>query len=277
MNDEVCVTFTYEQCSAEPVSMTCPVGEECDTGTQADTGCTTETEGYCLPPYLAPCEKSSDCGAGFECVEQESCACSSGGSTGGSTGGSIGVDGDEAIDAGSTSTDAGRSETECSCSPTGDFYCDLIETECTSDGDCAGDMVCDELYGQGGETTVCVSSPDGGTECDVDAGSSTEATLYCQPDDLERWIGAAGHVYGGTSYDEATGGSNGGTEGGERDVLSSEVDRGSGATSGGGGGGSESAGCASTGLAGSAGGAAGGMLGFMMVVAFGLAGARRRR
>jgi uncharacterized protein (TIGR03382 family) len=176
------------------------------------------------------------------------------------------------------STDVGGSD--CTCSGTGDYYCELDEVKCTSDSDCAGDLVCDEMFGQDdGGTTICVSSPDGGSECEVDAGSSSDTTQYCQPADLERWIGAAGHVYGGSAQDEASGGSNGGSSGGSnsdgRDVLSSEVDRGNGATSGGGGGqGSESAGCASTGLFG---GSAGGALGFIVLAAFGVVGVRRRR
>ncbi len=257
--DLVCVTVTYEACSGTDVA--CAPGEDCDAGSTPDASCTTETEGYCVPPYLAPCQVNADCGAGFTCEESEVCQCSGGGSTG-SGGTSTDPDG---------SVDAGSSDDNCSCSGTGEFYCELIEQECSADSDCAGDLICDELpwgSADGGDVEVCTSTPDGGTSCEsdgADAGTSTEPTKYCQPADIERWIGAAGAVRG----DEDNASGSGSSEDG-RELVSSDVDRG-GSGSSGGGGSSESAGCSSTGTGGAA-----GSLGALLIAFLGLVGIRRR-
>lgn len=240
--DEVCVTYESETCSA--TAQACASGQECDAGAAPDAECTTETIGYCLPPYLAPCQTDSDCGAGFACVEAESCACS--GSSGGSTGvGSGGTGAPEVVDAGMA--DAGSSEDDCSCTGSGTYYCELQEQECTNDTDCAGDLICDTLpWGEAsGSVSTCTATPDGGTSCEDAGTSTTNDTKYCQPDDLERWA-AAGGTAGGTSSDPQS--NSGGSYQAGDDKEVSSVDRGNGAAGGNGGSGSsESAGCASTG------------------------------
>lgn len=259
--DLVCVTVTYETCDDVAVPATCAVGEECDTGPAPDVSCTTETEGYCVPPYLAPCQVNADCGPGFTCEESEVCGCS-----GGDSAGSSGSDGMQPR----TTVDAG-SDDDCSCSGTGEFYCDIVQQECTADSECPGTMVCDTLpgddYDDGGVVETCTSTPDGGMECEseeVDAGSSTESTKYCLPPDIERWVEVADDVRSKDGYSQD------GSSDEERDYVSSSVDRGNSGSSGGGGS-SESAGCASTGNGDPVGAIAALMLGFL-----GLVGLRRR-
>ncbi len=277
-SDEVCLTYTWEVCDGSAPQVDCAEGQDCDAGTGADAevSCTTESEGYCVPPYLAPCDKDSDCGTGFSCVEAESCACSGSDGWNGE-----GTDPDGSVDAGSDdgSDDAGSYEEDCTCSGTGEFYCELDETECTDASDCEGDLICDELPWSGGETTLCTSDPSGETTCEEDAGSSQEATTYCQPEDLDRWAALGGGSAGGAARlaenDPSSDGSSGGSSGGgdeSAELVSSDVDRGgAGADSSG----SSDAGaaCASTGVNGAAPyGAAG-----VAVAIFGLFALRRRR
>ena len=255
----VCLTVTYEECSGDGAMPTCAPDTDCDAGSStSESSCETITEGYCVPPYLAPCETAKDCGAGFACEEQEMCQCSGGGSSGGFGGTDDAVDaGSEPSTDGGTSSgddeaiDAGTYEENCSCSGTGEFFCELEEQECTADSECPGDLVCKEAPYGSGTATVCVSDPDGGTSCE-DAGTSTsEPTKYCQPADLERWMGVGGSVYGsyGATAGMDEGGSSsggGGTSGGSddgRNFVSASADRG--AQTGGGGGGSSAA-CTTT-------------------------------
>jgi MYXO-CTERM domain-containing protein len=196
--DLVCVTQTYEECTGGGSAGACEVtsdgGMNClDVGTtDVSESCETITEGYCLPSYLAPCQTDTDCGTGFTCQTYEVCECSGGGSTGsGGTGG-------DGADAGRTTDDAGSS---CTCEPAGKA-CELVETECTSDADCSGDLTCQTYADSDVGSEPCVDDGDTTSCGSVDAGSAG-STEYCLPPDWERWSDVAGDVgVGGPTSDE---------------------------------------------------------------------------
>lgn len=243
--DEVCVSFTYETCSGS--ASACAPDEQC-TSHDVDESCSTETESYCLPPYLAPCQIDSDCGEGFSCVEAQMCECSGGDAP------SRGTDSDGSSEsADSANADAGVDN--CTCSGTGQFYCELNEQACAGDADCAGDLICDTLPWDdstdrgavdGGST--CAQYPDGGTSCEdtsADAGESVEPDTYCQPADLGRWAGAAEEIYEDTARGDASEGSS--DEDGDRQLVSAEADRSSSTSTNSN---SDGAACSATGAAG---------------------------
>jgi hypothetical protein len=278
--DLVCVTYTREMCS-DATEPACAPGEACADAGTSESECTTETQGYCLPPYLAPCETDSDCGAGFACKEAEMCSCSGGGSTGGSGGGSVDPDGDS-VDAGSGddaaesdagwvveedagSGDAGSWQDDCTCSGSGEFYCELQEQECTADSECPGDLICDEVPWASDGGTVCTSDPNGNTSCEEEPADDTE---YCQPEDLERWVGIGGGSASGSAEFARGADDDGGGESGQ--LVSSDVDRGS---SGGGSSGGSSSACASAGPLGAT--PTGALMAGLLVLVLGLV--RRKR
>ncbi|TDP77595.1 MYXO-CTERM sorting domain-containing protein [Bradymonas sediminis] len=246
----VCVTYTYETCTgwAEPACD--PSGESCpEPGPTPDPECTTETEGYCLPPYLAPCESASDCGEGFECNAPEICSCSGGGPT------------DPGAPAEGGDREGGEQpmppQEDCACEPGDVKYCELPEQECQTDADCAGELICAELPGgmSPAPDGTCTSTPDGETVCEeFESPEPQESVSYCLPADFERWIGSGipGHAGYGSAEDDAgapdgEGHSNGGE--GDRDFVAADVDRGDAPQSGGDAGQDmdDGCGCASTG------------------------------
>ena len=195
--DDVCVTYTFETCSgggAVPVSPDCdpddascpPPDDREDTPDAID--CESADESYCVPPYLAPCSQDSDCGAGFTCEAVEVCGCSSGGSTGepGS---------DEEPDV----------EPDCSCEVLADEnYCQLIEVECDSDADCAGDLKCQESYEVAVDIACVPDEP-------CPEPEPVEVASYCAPDDYAYY---GGRDEGGVAYADAVAeasGNDGGT------------------------------------------------------------------
>jgi hypothetical protein len=174
--DDVCVTFTFEECSAGGSTGTaCPPDpdEPCEEPNPAPdeepTECTTKTESYCVPPYMAPCSADADCGPGFTCEEVEICQC-----------GGAPMDPDNPDDPPMT-------DGECTCEPTGDTYCELVETECSSDADCENGLSCQEF--PGGTVTCPVGEP-----CDQE----TEAPSYCAPEGYVYWGGP--YVESGAGY-----------------------------------------------------------------------------
>lgn len=279
----VCVTYTYETCSGG-VPTDCASsegGEESCPEPAEEPECTTETEGSCLPPYLAPCDVAADCGSGgWTCEAAEVCTRSGGGPTTGggsddsnpgedipstdegSDGSSGGEDGDrdepsEPGDGGATDDGDHGAPDDCSCEPGDVKYCDLPKQECDSDSDCAGDLKCMELPGGHATSpdTTCTNTPDGETICEDDGSTENEEPAsYCLPADIERWRGSdvPGH-YGASDDESHSGGSNGGDTPGNssdddgRDVVAAEVDRGNGASADGGDAtDDEGCGCAST-------------------------------
>lgn len=174
--DDVCVTYTFESCTGGGSVAPCdPDDEACEMGRPQpdEPECTSETESYCVPPYLAPCQADADCGDGFTCEEVEICQCSSDGAP-------MDGSGDEPV------------EPECSCEPLDEKYCKLIEVECDVDGDCSGDLTCQEIFADEAPTIACAP----GEECPEP--EPVDPTSYCAP---------VGYDYYGTdvaagNYDE---------------------------------------------------------------------------
>jgi len=192
----VCLTFSYTDCPdgrGVPANDTCAPGEECgsanadDGASDAEAECVEQTEGYCVPRYVAPCTQDADCGPGFTCEQAEACRCSgsrgaelppapdsgsgsdgSGGSSDGSSDDGSSDDGssDDGSDDGSSddgSSDDGSSD-ECLCEPTGQTYCALIEQDCTADAECPTGLTCQEILVGGSDCAVTrPSDPSGGS------------------------------------------------------------------------------------------------------------------
>lgn len=171
-----CETYSYEQCSGG-TDVVCPEGEECPEPEPVEEACETVTESYCIPPYLGACEVDADCGPGFTCEEEEMCSCSgSGGSSGGS---------DPSVPPDFDGGAPDDSPEECSCEPSGEFYCELVQVECATDADCIDGF-------------VCVDSPDGDVPCSIDSegneecGEPVDSASYCLPESYEDWAGGGG-------------------------------------------------------------------------------------
>lgn len=231
----VCVTYTYETCSGGDAPSCAPDSEGCPEPSEpSDPQCSTESEGYCLPPYLAPCEAAADCGEGFACKAQEICTCSGGRGVDLDSPEPGGVEGSGGEDSGDVPAD------DCTCEPGDVKYCELIQQECDSDADCAGDLICAEVPGANvpAPDDTCTSGPDGVTICEAapSEDSDVPADSYCLPADFERWIG--GGYPGGAQEDSAAhdsdprlpGSGEADFDDGSRDIVGAEVDRGGAAT-----------------------------------------------
>jgi hypothetical protein len=188
----VCVTYTYEECSGGGfVGCVCASNDpDCDCPEPppgrpgGDVSCQTTSQSYCVPPYLAPCEVSSDCGVGFTCEAREVCTATCSGSD--PSPGRPGM-GDEPAPG-----------CEVTCENSDAKYCKLVEQECSADSDCFSGFSCvsNLLPPVSGD---CAVSSDGDDECD-DTPAPSESKSYCLPDGWERWGGSPG---GGIDYESA--------------------------------------------------------------------------
>jgi len=173
-----CVTQTIESdCRPPAPTPTCdPADPDCveadDEGfAPADCGEPREVSA-CIAPWLLPCVAADDCGAGFECVERisEWCNGSSGGSDPGEpTPGAGGAGGDGFAPPPDDGEPEDVAPPECGSEPTGEYYCQLLETTCSVDSDCAAGLTCQTFVGDGvcsgGSSDLPPSAtPDGGAE-----------------------------------------------------------------------------------------------------------------
>lgn len=225
-----CIIETYEVCSAggavgAPESLPGGASDGSGTGTDPVVDCSTETYSYCAPRWMGPCTVDADCGDGFTCEPELSCACSgsdggsvppdagtgssgsSSGSAGGGSSGSAGGAPTPAPDGSGASTPtpdgSGTSVDPCGCEPTGSNYCALPAepTECSTASDCPTDWTCEELPVS---DAPCAVSPDGTTDCPEPTTAS-----YCLPPHWREAIAAAdaGAAYTGSRNDALGGGS----------------------------------------------------------------------
>jgi MYXO-CTERM domain-containing protein len=153
--DLVCIQETWESC--EDIGMACAPGVEC---TAPASECQTESVSFCGPKYLGPCQVAADCGEGFECVPEQSCACS----------GSGGVDVPVDPDADPMPEPVEPPVEECTCEPTGRNYCEPQQIECPTGSECPTDWECVASP----ETTVACAP---GMECPA----PQPAPPVCQP------------------------------------------------------------------------------------------------
>lgn len=172
-----CVTITTTSCSSPTMPVSCDAEGNCTGGSESEpseTTCDEESASYCLPRWAAPCVADVDCGPGFSCVEMESCACSGGGSS------------DPAVPDGSGGADEPSSdgaEGTCSCTGSGELYCEPEQVPCAADGDCLEGWTCEAM----GTATCSSSSGDGGAEV-----CTTSEESYCAPPGWDTYAGAAG-------------------------------------------------------------------------------------
>ncbi len=231
-----CIIESYELCNGggavgapEPLpggaSPGTPDGSGTGTGTDPVVDCTTETYSYCAPRWMGPCTTAADCGDGFTCEPELSCACSgssgtdvppdtgtgsSGGGSSGSSSGSAGgaptpTPGSDSAGSGSSiplPEGSGTAVDPCACEPTGSNYCALPAepTSCTTASDCPTEWTCEELpYGD----APCAVTPDGTTDC-----PEPTTAFYCLPPHWREAISAsdAGSAYTGSRNDALGGG-----------------------------------------------------------------------
>ena len=148
--DLVCITETWEMC-APTVAATPPCDPddaECDEDVEEfapeEPECETQSESYCAPKYMAPCEMDADCGEGFSCVEEEMCACESTDvedtAIEPAFGEEEGGDGEDASDGMPIDEDEGEEDEEedsdCSCEFTGNMICEPDDLPCSTDAEC---------------------------------------------------------------------------------------------------------------------------------------------
>lgn len=223
-----CFTQTInEDCvSAEPAPA-CPEGDpDCTPEAPEPVDCgEPREESACVPRWFLPCEAAADCGPGFECVER---IVRCGGSD---PGGSNPLPPEAGTDAGQAgdgfAPPPGDEEIpedvappECD-EPSGELYCQLIETTCSVDSDCGAGLTCQSFSGNGtcsgGSTPPSAggagssgggddpsSSQDGGAAEDRDAPiecEQPEPTYACAPPSFQ----ASDDYYGGGRGDMASG------------------------------------------------------------------------
>jgi hypothetical protein len=150
--DMLCVTEERTRCddSAAADCGDAREGEKPDCAPAPEANCTTERVSQCVPRWQLPCTSAADCGAGFTCDQRESCTCS--GSSGSGGGGDPGTP----TPADAEERAATPAPDDCSCVPSGEFGCAVIETACTSDESCPAGWTCEE-----NREGVCWSGPEG--------------------------------------------------------------------------------------------------------------------
>ncbi len=159
-----CVTF--EMPCAMP-AIDCAPGSECPEPEPCESG----TSSQCQPKWAGTCDADADCGEGFTCKAYEECSCS--GSSGSGSGGSTPEPTDPAAPDGGgapPSEDGDSSDpidSECTCAPSEEKYCEPVKTVCTSDADCPAEWECEAF-------TVAVSGG-GATDTACAEGQSCEA------------------------------------------------------------------------------------------------------
>lgn len=171
----VCYTHTEERCSGgAPAAKPCPSDVDCgDPEPPVEEVCTTETEQLCVPKYMLPCTVAADCGAGFECVEEQSCSC--GGSAG--TGGASMPDSSGGGEGDSFAPLPPEEESGCSCEPSGRSVCEPQQESCTDDSDCPADWTCEDFGTV--SSGPCASSSNGAEDVACDPVETVTHDYRC--------------------------------------------------------------------------------------------------
>ncbi len=186
-DDMVCFEQTVYDCPPA-IEADCPPGADCPP--PVEPTCTEKSESYCSPKYVPPCTESADCGLGFTCEESVQSTC--GGSVGsaGSAGGADGSGAEPALPDGNSGAGGGDAplppEPECTETPTGEFYCALVETTCTGASDCPDGFTCEANL----DTVVCSLTPSEPVPADGTAGSGAAGSADAGPADGDGSAGA---------------------------------------------------------------------------------------
>ncbi|HLK36868.1 MAG TPA: MYXO-CTERM sorting domain-containing protein [Polyangiaceae bacterium] len=182
----VCYAQTATACPSSPPSAACDPSGPCPTPAPFDAGaCTTTTTRSCVPRYLLPCTQSTDCGAGFTCMPDESCGCSGSATVvGAHTTGSPSAAPDASPPPPVPAEDAGAPT--CTCAPTGTSRCVVNTVTCTTNADCPAMWTCVQppspLVTCGGAGVGAPSSDDGGPAVDPCSGAApAPQPSMCQP------------------------------------------------------------------------------------------------
>jgi len=207
--EDVCVTYTFGTCSGSTgAAPRCddPDDPNCQSSDPIDPipeECVEESENLCVPKFAAPCSDASDCGAGFTCETPEICTCTAG---------------QPVCDTNDPNCSDLPGDDDCSCEPSsGDAYCQIIPTECTSDMDCETGFTC---LSEPTPDPINTEAPcEQGTNCN---GKIAAPIAYCIPDGYREWVEEGGTTKaGGRKVDSAKrkgffGGSNGENATGEK-------------------------------------------------------------
>lgn len=192
--DMVCHTVTTS--CATPAPPPCEPGQPCPEPPPILPCENTEYQ-QCTPRSELPCEASSDCGDGFDCVPAVTCSCgvvtepgitpmpgggvsdgdpggsgsgsgSSSGSGGGSSGSGGAAPGTPTPDAPVPPGELPMPPDNCTCEPSGTNYCQMQNVACEVDSDCPTDWSCIQSPG------ACWADSEGNTGCN-------EGSSLCYP------------------------------------------------------------------------------------------------
>lgn len=193
----VCYASTETDCSniATPA---CAPNEKCPPAPDP-TPCTTTTVNTCVPKYDLPCQTATDCGDGFTCEHEQSCACSGGSAAAdagvATSGGGSGSNPRTPVPApsGSGSADPAPAPTQipvpdpspdCTCTTSVTARCEAKSITCTADSTCPSGWTCvtPPQVTPGCAEPAHVIGFDGGTTVPVcDPPPTTPAVSYCMP------------------------------------------------------------------------------------------------
>lgn len=208
--DLVCVTWE-EDCGdiAVPAPMpACAPDSSCEReAPPKQETCEPVTRGACAPKWAAPCQAAADCGAGFECVEIESCTCSGGGGIDTPPPTEPGMPTEPAAapapdgEGGGSSDSAGPEEggsgapmppederPACECAPSGEKMCEPQEVSCETADQCPSGWSCEKFTNV---AVPCASTPDGESSCD-DFAAAPPSSGTCYPPGYELYAGLGG-------------------------------------------------------------------------------------
>lgn len=158
----LCNSYETRDCPEEtPTCSETDTEEECSAKWAAwEAQCVPGEAKECTPRWYLPCEVASDCGAGFECVQGESCSVA-------------GSDPEQAKrDA------ASDAPVDVVCTPTEERYCQMIEQACESDSDCLENWSCAE-----NPEGVCWADAEGGSGCEP-----ADPAKICQPPQPDGYV-----------------------------------------------------------------------------------------
>ena len=205
-SEEVCETVSEYECVPGTCSadadcadgMTCYeyVDESCEDYRQNCTSagsdceprpeCDTSTQSACLPQWIPPCTEDADCGAGFTCVAQQMCECST---TSRPIDATAGAGSDVA--SGGASDGPSDSDTDCTCTTADEKRCEPVEEKqtCDADSECPSGWTCEELTTTEDSCTASEPAPSaagaaGAPESDAYAPECTTTTStekLCMP------------------------------------------------------------------------------------------------